>query len=742
MVASALLLAVAAVESLCIAPSSDIALCDAGLELSASVIRPGWVMTVADGRVARAKASLMNLENGVADVDFRILPVTQEPVEVQQLVLRGVFKCEGYAGGRYEVDGTRASLPRTLEKGHLFRGEVSRFAVWDVSGRLRFCLDFSKPVTLLLQDERHWRRDEFEFRVVFGEQFKMRQGTEYGCRFKVSSELPIALAPAPPPMQADANWIPLADDTLSVRPGSALDFSGFRPTVGKAGDLGRVIATNGHFAFERDASRPIRFFGVNVCSEAAALSEDRSEAFATMLARRGYNAVRFHHQDAALTTRAWDGTLDPVRMRRFDALVKALVDHGIWFTLDFQVTRRMSWQACGIDRPGLIDKYDAKRLIVIDERVFGNYVSFVKGFLTHVNPLTGRDYAHEPALFGVSLVNELDPGKITAEQERRFVLRMKSLLKDLGCSALVTDLNLGRKFGDDMQKVRQECLDYADTHVYVRHPKFATADKRGGLRQDASNPLMDRIPRLMPDAGQRLDGKPSVITEWNWPAPSPWRAASGLVTGSAAAHDGWDGLWRFAWSHSGEGASGVKPLGCFDIAGDPVNRLADYATAALFARGDGDTSRIDRTNGAWRVVSSRTCAVATTKGTFAADVLSGSLDSPGAVWVSSLDGLALRESKRMVVFHLTDARMTGQAYADVFGSLLTEWGKRPVLVRRGVASLSLALGNSAWTVTALGIDGSRVQGVPCSVQNGRLSFVADTAGVPGRATMAYEIGRK
>jgi len=741
MLAHVLLLAAAAAESLCISPASDIILFDAGLELTPSVILPGWVMTAADGRTASSRTSLVGLEDGVADIDFRICPVAKEPTEVQQLVLRGVFGCEGYAGGRYEAGDVRGTLPSSLDKGHLFRGRTSGFAVWDASGRLRFRLAFAEPVELLLQDERHWRRNEFEFRIVFAEKFRMTKGADFGCRFRVSSAKPVVLSEKPPPTTADDRWIPLTDDALAVRAGSVLDFSRFRPDAGAAGELGRVIATNGHFAFERHPLTPVRFFGVNVCSSASVLPEDRAEAFAQMLARRGYNAVRFHHQDALMTTRAYDGTLDPAKMRRFDALVKACIDRGIYFTLDLQVTRRISWRACGIEREGLLDKYDAKRLIVTDKRVRANYVSYVRQFLSHVNPFTGRAYAQEPALIGLSLINELNPEKISADQECVFVREMRAELKELGCRALLTDLNLGLKFREDMLLARQECLDYSDTHIYVRHPQFSTADKKGGLRQSPFNPLRDRVVRLMPDAGQRLAGKPAVITEWNWPAPCRWRAASGIVTGSSAARDGWDGLWRFAWSHSDEGATAVKPLSCFDIAGDPINRLAEYATASLFLRRDGDDAKITTTSGVWCVSSRRTCAIAAERGTFHAGALDVSLDSPAAVWITGLDGRTFASSKRLVLFHLTDARMTGESFFDPRGAMLAEWGTHPALIRRGVAKLSLALGEGNWKVSALRLDGTPVGEVSCEVSGENLSFVADTAAVSGRATMAYEIVR-
>ena len=87
---------------------------------------------------------------------------------------------------------------------------------------------------------------------------------------------------------------------------------------------------------------------------------------------------------------------------------------------------------------------------------------------------------------------------------------------------------------------------------------------------------------------RRVFGKPFCITEWNWAAPGLQRSASGLVTGALAARQNWSGIWRFAWSHTKQGveAPGSMPIRFFDLHSDPAQRASEYATLALYLRGD------------------------------------------------------------------------------------------------------------------------------------------------------------
>ena len=60
------------------------------------------------------------------------------------------------------------------------------------------------------------------------------------------------------------------------------------------------------------------------------------------------------------------------------------------------------------------------------------------------------------------------------------------------------------------------------------------------------------------------------------------------MTGSLAALQDWSGIWRFAWSHTKQGveAPGSMAIRFFDLHSDPVQRASEYATLALFLRGD------------------------------------------------------------------------------------------------------------------------------------------------------------
>ena len=68
-------------------------------------------------------------------------------------------------------------------------------------------------------------------------------------------------------------------------------------------------------------------------------------------------------------------------------------------------------------------------------------LAWAKAFMTHVNPFTGRDLAHEPALRFLCLINEGNVGnfkrerpegweRIAADNERRFFRRMKRILRE------------------------------------------------------------------------------------------------------------------------------------------------------------------------------------------------------------------------------------------------------------------------------------------------------------------------
>ncbi|MCH5374116.1 MAG: hypothetical protein JJ992_09075, partial [Planctomycetes bacterium] len=48
----------------------------------------------------------------------------------------------------------------------------------------------------------------------------------------------------------------------------------------------------------------------------------------------------------------------------------------------------------------------------------------------------------------------------------------------------------------------------------------------------------------------------------------------------------WDGVWRFAYSHTRDSIPAPRPLNYFDVASDPLNQAAERASLCLFLRGD------------------------------------------------------------------------------------------------------------------------------------------------------------
>ena len=152
---------------------------------------------------------------------------------------------------------------------------------------------------------------------------------------------------------------------------------------------------------------------------------------------------------------------------------------------------------------------------------------------------------------------------------------------------------------------------------------------------------------------------------------------------------------------------------------------------------------VDRYNGIMRYLRERDLdwELRIVRETLSVEPLSVSdISVPATVWASSLDGLPVEDSSRILLTHLTNVQNSGTAYEDASLRKLVAWGKLPHLMQDGTCRISLALSSSAH-VYALAADGTRMAEIQSRYADGRLAFTAKTNANPQNAIFLYEIVR-
>ncbi|MBQ7721683.1 MAG: hypothetical protein IJT64_02115 [Kiritimatiellae bacterium] len=181
----------------------------------------------------------------------------------------------------------------------------------------------------------------------------------------------------------------------------------------------------------------------------------------------------------------------------------------------------------------------------------------------------------------------------------------------------------------------------------------------------------------------------------------------------------------------------------------PVNKVYSSASKGQIPKfpgeGSSDTGeiKISTKKGHITVASERSAGVcAYDKAPLAAGPLAVSnVTAFCSVSASSMDGAPLADSKRMLLFHITDVKNTGMVFLNDKMHDTSNWGTLPYLARTGDAEITLRNSNPGLKVYAVSPMGGRLREVPSTYTDGAYRFTARIAAGEGAdaPTMIYEI---
>jgi hypothetical protein len=327
--------------------------------------------------------------------------------------------------------------------------------------------------------------------------------------------------------------------------------------------------------------------------------------------------------------------------------------------------------------------------------------------------------------------------------------KCSAFVRSLGAKAMLSNDNEGPCHGDGDMPAR--LYDYVDNHFYVDHPRFLGKDWELPSKCANRNPIACGEPRIFSHGWAKGVSKPYTVTEWNFSGPGRYRGIGGILTGAMAAEQEWDGLWRFAYSHSNKKLKDNPhdSPGYFDCATDPLIAASDRAGVCLYLRRDTapGSLKINKGNGSMTFVSARTCggfteADAINAGPLTFRVLTDADTGravPTTLWVSSIDGKPISGSSRMLLTHLTDIQGNGSIFEDETRAVLLKRGVGHV-VEISTAEVVLRVKEPRkYHIWALAADGERRFEIPSGVENGVLCFTVSTRGADSKGVLQYEI---
>jgi cellulase (glycosyl hydrolase family 5) len=452
--------------------------------------------------------------------------------------------------------------------------------------------------------------------------------------------------------EAGSKWKKINTADMRVRPGSALDMSQLI-THKPAGKYGRVIINkNGKLEFSKRPGKEVRFFECNLnlrCMlEYRFKGEKNIKKLAQMISAQGYNLVRLMGlADYLVSQSLIDERFHKESLNRFDLLIYYLKKNGIYVYLDIASLYRA------------FHKYNPDKKLEnhIKNRIFFDRESrlhWLNGFsmiMLHMNKYTGTRLVDDPVIALLLFYNEqgirlrrgenlpfflpawrtwlkkkyksiealqkvrkfrqvnsfedvpmfsiykLDKAPCSLQEDvAGFMIDVHDELyqwyvskaRSIGYKGIVTQYDWLHKLIN--QAIRSK-VQAVSMHGYHAHPSYGAYKS---VPQQSSISTGGKY--FCEIVSARYNGKPFLVTEYGHVFWNKYRYEEGLLFGSYAALQGFDGIG----AHSHPVAEKVKrfifndpPVDCifpFQIGSDPIGRASQVVSGFAFAREDVATS--------------------------------------------------------------------------------------------------------------------------------------------------------
>jgi hypothetical protein len=230
---------------------------------------------------------------------------------------------------------------------------------------------------------------------------------------------------------------------LTVAAGSVLDCSAVlanphcaTPPFGTAGRL--IARPDGRVAWAGAPERAVRFFGCSLAPGLELTNPADAEPLAEAIQRQGYNLVRLHFLDFAISgMRKWGEQATPDELREFDrraAAGEAIFDPRMTEVMDRYVAAlrargiaiyldaMSSWTGYYPVNPwtdGAGGVPNLKAGLYGDAAARQHYRDTVRALLTHTNPYTGTTFASDPQVIALVGFNEQETRSWQIQPELR-----------------------------------------------------------------------------------------------------------------------------------------------------------------------------------------------------------------------------------------------------------------------------------------------------------------------------------